>query len=204
MQLDPENAPRRDVYKLMVSGIVPRPIAFVSTVDADGRTNVAPFSFFTGITSKPPLLGVSILHREGAPKDTLRNVRETGEFVVNVVPAAIWERMVEASGDWPHETSEFDVAGLTPVPSVRVRAPRVAECPLAFECVVHQEVPLGDASFVVGRIVLVHADDSVIEDGRVLIQALNPVARLGGDEYARLGEILVKPRPIVPRPTGGS
>jgi flavin reductase (DIM6/NTAB) family NADH-FMN oxidoreductase RutF len=204
MRFDPSDTPRAEFYRLMISVIVPRPIAFVSSLARDGRTNLAPFSFFSGITSQPPLIGISILQRKNSPKDTLLNIRETGDFVVNVADEALGERMVRASGDWPAEVSEFEVTGLTPVASERVKSPRVAESPVSLECRLFQEVALGDSAFVVGEILLAHVADDRFTDGRVDVRKLKPLARLGGEEYARLGEVLRMPRPIVNRTTGGS
>src|SRR5262249_19949970 len=134
-------------YQFMISVIVPRPIAFISTLDGSGRRNAAPFSFFCGLTSRPPLLGVSIQLREGRPKDTLRNIRETGEFVVNVVDEPLAERMVQTSGEWDAEVDEIALAGLTTEASERVKPGRIAESPIHLECRLFREFELGGTSF---------------------------------------------------------
>ena len=203
MVIDPSSLSPGAVYRWMIGAIVPRPIAFVSTVGAGGRLNAAPFSYFLPITSRPPLVGVSIGPREGEPKDTLRNVRETGDFVVNVVDEPLAARVVQASGDWPEETSEFELTGLTAAASELVRAPRVAESPVSFECRLHREVPLGEAVLVVGEIVRIHAADRVLTDGRVDIEKLKPVGRLGGDGYSIVREVMHLARPRVGRASGG-
>jgi flavin reductase (DIM6/NTAB) family NADH-FMN oxidoreductase RutF len=185
----------------MINVIVPRPIAFVSTASEAGRFNAAPFSFFTGLTSAPPLIGISINLRSGAPKDTLRNIRATGEFVVNVVTEEMLARVVQTSGEWAEDVDELALAGLTPEPSERVRAPRVGESPVHLECRLHREIELGTTFFVIGEIVLAHAADRVLTDGRVDVAKLKPAARLGGAQYARLGEVLEIPRPKVERGT---
>ncbi len=199
MIVDPRSVPAGRFYHFMTSTIVPRPIAFVTTVGPEGRVNAAPFSFFCGLTSAPPLLGVSLNLRGGEPKDTLRNVRATGEFVVNVVTEAMAEQVVRASGDWPEDVDELALVGLTPLPAERVRAPRVAESPVNLECRLVREVPLGDTVFVVGEILLAHVRDDVLTEGRVDPTKLKPLARLGGDQYAGLREVLHYQRPKVER-----
>ncbi len=203
MILDPESQAAGAVYRFLISVVVPRPIAFVSTVGGHGF-NVAPFSYFMPITSRPPLLGISIAWRDGGPKDTLRNVRETGDFVINIVPESLAERMVAASGDWPAESDEFQVAGLTPVPAERVKSPRVAECPVHLECRLFQEVLLGDSTLVVGQLVLAHVDDALLTDGRVDPRRLRALGRLGSNQYATLGEVLEIDRPKIERHADGA
>jgi len=199
MIIDPQSVSPGALYHWMISVVVPRPIAFISTVSGDGRFNVAPFSYFTAITNRPPLLGVSINQRGGGPKDTLTNVRASHDFVVNIVDETLVERMVQASGDWPEETSEFELTGLTPAASDLVKAPRVAEAPIAMECRLHREIPLGDAVFIVGEIVRAHVADDRLTDGRIDIEKLRPIGRLGGDAYTRVRDDLHLPRPKVGR-----
>ena len=202
MIFDPQTVPAGHCYHFMTSVIVPRPIAFVTTVTAAGRPNAAPFSFYCGLTSVPPLLGVSLNLRDGEPKDTLRNIRDSGEFVVNVVTEALAERIVRASGDWPEEVNELEITGLTPLPADLVRPPRVAESPVNLECRLVHELPLGETVFVVGEILRGHVRDEVLTEGRVDIMKLRPLARLGGDQYATLAEVLRFPRPKVERKPG--
>jgi len=202
MIVDPGQATLAELYRLLISVIVPRPIAFVSTRGADGAHNLAPFSFFTALSSEPPLVGVSIQQRAGDPKDTLRNVRETGEFVVNVCSEPLLERMVRTSGDWPRGTSEFTVAGLTPAASLRVGAPSVAESPVQLECRLEREIPLGNSVLVVGEVLLVRVRDDVVVDGQVEPSKLAAVGRLGGESYAPLREVARVKRPRVSRVTG--
>ena len=198
MILDPQAMSAGAVYRFLIGVIVPRPIAFVSTIGSSGA-NVAPFSYFMPIGSRPPLLGVSIGLREGEIKDTLANIRETADFVINVVTEPLAERMVRASGDWPKEVDEFEIAGLTPVASERVRSPRVAESPVHLECRLFREVQLGDSTLVVGELVWAHVDDALLVDGRVDVGKLRPVGRLGGDGYSIVRDILHLPRPKVER-----
>ena len=198
MILDPQAMSAGAVYRFLIGVIVPRPIAFVSTIGSSGA-NVAPFSYFMPIGSRPPLLGVSIGLREGEIKDTLANIRETSDFVINIVSEPLAERMVRASGDWPKEVDEFEIAGLTPVASERVRSPRVAESPVHLECRLFREVQLGDSTLVVGELVWAHVEDALLVDGRVDVGKLRPVGRLGGDGYSIVRDILHLPRPKVER-----
>jgi flavin reductase (DIM6/NTAB) family NADH-FMN oxidoreductase RutF len=202
MIVDPGAVPAVRFAQLMNSVIVPRPIAFVTTVDVAGRVNAAPFSWFCGLASNPPLLGVSISPRDGGPKDTLRNVRETREYVVNVVTEAMAGQIVKASGDWPAEVDELALVGLTDVPSDLVRPPRVAESPVNLECRLDREIALGESRFVVGEILRAHVRDEVLTEGRVDVEKLRPLARLGGERYSGLGELLRLPRPKVERVPG--
>lgn len=200
MILDPKTAPAADVYRFMISVVVPRPIAFVSTVGANGRFNVAPFSYFNAVSSEPPLVGIAISRREGEPKDTLRNIRAIGDFVVNVVDEPLTERMVHTSGEWPADVDEFGITGLTPKPSDLIKAPRVAESPVSLECRLFREIELGNSVFVVGEVVRAHVRDDVLTDGRVDPLKLRPVGRLGGDMYSPLREVVRIARPRVPHP----
>ena len=197
MILDPSSTSPGAFYQFLIGVVVPRPIAFVSTVSPDGVLNVAPFSYFNAITNQPPLLGISINRRGGAPKDTVRNIEATGEFVVNTVDEALGPRMVQTSGDWPENVDEFELTGLTPVPSDLVKPPRVGESPVSMECRLHRVIELGASFFVVGEIVRAHVKDEVLTDGRVDIAKLRPLARLGGDGYSVVREVVRMPRPKV-------
>jgi flavin reductase (DIM6/NTAB) family NADH-FMN oxidoreductase RutF len=202
MLLDPGRIAGPEMYRFLISAVVPRPIAFVSTRSAGGRVNLAPFSYFNAISSVPPLVGIAIVDRPGDEKDTLRNIRETGEFVVNLVCEPMLAAMAKTAGDWPSDTSEFEVAGLTPEPSEVVAPPYVRESPLQLECRLHREVPLGNSFLVVGEVVMVRVRDDVFTDGRVDPVKLQPVGRLGGEYYSLLREVVKEPRPRVSRSTG--
>ncbi len=196
MLIDPATLTPSAMYRFMISAIVPRPIAFVSTIGGAGVANVAPFSYFVPLASKPPLVGISINHaRDGGPKDTLRNVRETQDFVVNIVHESMLRQMVRASGEWPADVSEFAQTGLTPAPARRVRAPRVAESHVHLECRLYQEVPLGDTTLVIGEIVVAEAADELMVDGLVDAVRLAPVGRLGGTGYTIVRDVVQQARP---------
>ncbi len=202
MRIDPQTLSSSDMYRFMIGSIVPRPIAWVSTRGADGVTNLAPFSYFVAISSAPPLIGIAINDREGDPKDTLRNILATREWVVNVVTEPLLPAMARTAAEWPRGTSEFEVAGLAGVPSERVAPPGVAASPLRLECRLHREMQIGNSRFVVGEIVLAHVDDAVLTNGRVDAARLGPVGRLGGEFYAPVREVVKVPRPRVSRATG--
>jgi len=202
MILDPAQLSPGAVYHFMIGVIVPRPIAFISTTGRSG-SNLAPFSYFLPITNRPPLIGISINARAGEPKDTLRNIRDTGEFVINIVTESFAEHMVRSSGEWPEDIDEFSLAGLTPLPSERVKAPRLAESPVNLECRRYREIELGDSAFVVGELLLAHVDDTLLTDGHVDPVKLRPLGRLGGDGYMPLREVIHLARPKVRREGGG-
>lgn len=192
MEIDTSAISRADRYKLLIGGIVPRPIAFVATVDAEGRTNLAPFSFFTAVGSDPMMVMFCPANKEdGTEKDTLRNAKPvseggTGEFVVNIVSVAIAEQMAACAAILPYGESEFAFSGLTPVPSARVKPPRVKECPLSFECVTTQVIRTnpgapGGGNVVMGRVVRVHVLDAAINERLHLDPvALDALGRMGG------------------------
>ncbi|MFN8587393.1 MAG: flavin reductase family protein [Candidatus Eisenbacteria bacterium] len=202
MRLDPSDVALPQMYSFLTSAVIPRPIAFVSTRAADGRLNLAPFSYFMALSSAPPLVGIAVVDRTGDPKDTLRNIRETGEFVINAVPEDLLPAMVQTAGEWPSDVSEFEMAGLTPAPSERVAAPSVKESPLQLECRLHREIALGNSVFVVGEVVLARVDDAIVTDGRVDATKLKPVGRLGGEFYMPFREIAKVPRPRISRSSG--
>jgi flavin reductase (DIM6/NTAB) family NADH-FMN oxidoreductase RutF len=181
----------REAYGWLISTIMPRPIAWVSTISGSGRTNLAPFSFFQGVTASPPtLLFVGANTRDGRKKDTIRNVEEVSEFVVNLVPHALAQVMSATSAALPSGESEFEAFGIAAAPSERVRPPRVAEAPIAFECQLDRIVVVGEGPFagnvVFGRIQLAHARDAVLgSDGKPDSGKLDLIGRLGGDGYTR-------------------
>ncbi|MCU0726072.1 MAG: flavin reductase family protein [Planctomycetes bacterium] len=184
MRIEPDSLDPKDRYRLLISAIVPRPIAWVTTISPGGVVNAAPFSFFSGISSSPPMLAVFVgSRRDGTPKDTHRNAAETGEMVVNVVPRALAPAMVATSEDLPPEESEVESLGLALAPSALIRAPRLADCPVNFECRVERIIPFGGTSMLAGRILTVHVRDDLLREGAVDFAGLRPVGRLGGTDY---------------------
>jgi flavin reductase (DIM6/NTAB) family NADH-FMN oxidoreductase RutF len=180
---------------------MPRPIAWASTISADGRTNLAPFSFFQGITSNPAtLMFVPVNNRDGQPKDTVRNILEVPEFVINVVSFAQAEPMNATAATLPYGESEADRFGIAMTPSTKVRPPRVAAAPVAFECVLDRIVDVGEgplaAHVIFGRIQLVHVSDAVLgPDGRIDPAKLDLIGRMSGDFYCRTTERFSVKRP---------
>jgi flavin reductase (DIM6/NTAB) family NADH-FMN oxidoreductase RutF len=197
VQFDPTTLPPNGMYKLLISSVVPRPIAWVSSVDADGVLNLAPFSYFMAITDEPPTLAFSCSPRAGNRKDTLRNVEALGEFVVNIVDDDRAEQMNLSSGDYPPETDEFALTHLTPAPSLVVKPPRVAEAPINMECRVVRILPVGKANLILGEIVQWHVRDDVYDaaTGRLDMHRLRPVGRLTGNLYSHIHNIFEMKRP---------
>jgi flavin reductase (DIM6/NTAB) family NADH-FMN oxidoreductase RutF len=205
VQFDPTALPPPAVYKILIGCVVPRPIAWVSSVDAAGIRNVAPFSYFMAITNDPPTIAFSSSPRRaeagGRPglKDTVRNVQATGDFVVNVVDDAMAEAMNLTSGEYGPEVDEFALAGLTAAPSAKVNAPRVAEAPISMECRLARIIPVGNApaNLVLGEIVCFHVRDDLYDPttGRLIMDRLRPVGRLAGDLYTHVHDIFEMKRP---------
>jgi flavin reductase (DIM6/NTAB) family NADH-FMN oxidoreductase RutF len=191
MIIDPPEHDYRNIYKLMIGLIVPRPIAFVSSASPDGVLNLAPFSFFTGISANPPVICFCPMVRasDGLTKDTLRNIESTREFVVNIVSEDFVEPMNVCSTEFPPDVSEFEKSGLTPIPSDLVKPPRVKESRINLECKLVQIVtvsskPLG-GSIVLGEVLRFHVDDGLIDDFKIDPDKLRPVGRMGGPTYTR-------------------
>lgn len=200
MTIDPRNCDVRSVYQLMIGAIVPRPIAFVSSISAAGILNLAPFSFFTGVSADPPVVCFCPMVRvNGSTKDTLNNIRETGEFVVNIVSEEISGQMNKCSGEYPPDADEFQISGLTPVTSETVKAPRVLESPVNMECRLVQIVeisarPLG-GSIVFGEVLRFHVKDGFAEGFKIDPDRLNAVGRMGGPTYTRTRDRFDMQRP---------
>jgi flavin reductase (DIM6/NTAB) family NADH-FMN oxidoreductase RutF len=170
--------------------VAPRPIALTSTLSPDGRPNLAPFSYFMAGGANPPSVVISPLtDRTGNPKDTLRNIEATGEYVINVVTYAMRERVNHASAEFPYGVNEWTEAGLTPAPAAKVRPARVLESPLAIECRLFQIVPHGSgplaANYVIGEVVYFHVATEVMRDGVVDATRIDYIARMGAEWYAR-------------------
>jgi flavin reductase (DIM6/NTAB) family NADH-FMN oxidoreductase RutF len=196
LEIDPATTDARAVYRLLIGSVVPRPIGWASTVSAGGVANLAPFSFFTVVCVAPPMISLTIMPKaDGSEKHTLKNVRATGEFCFNVVTRAVWKEMVDSANGFPEDDSEFSETGLTPIAAVRVRAPRVQEAPIHFECKLNQVLELGPKrqALVIGEVIYIHVDPAVMTDGYIDVRKLDPVGRLNGFFYTTLGEIMERP-----------
>jgi flavin reductase (DIM6/NTAB) family NADH-FMN oxidoreductase RutF len=205
MNVHPEQLPYREWYRILIGSVGPRPIAWVSTLSKEGRPNLAPFSFFNAFSGKPPMLGFSPGLRQSesgaTPKDTLRNVRETGEFVVNVVTFDLVDAMNLTSGEYDPSVNEFELAKLEMRASEIVKPPQVAASPVCFECKLDRIVEFGRespaGSLVIGEIVSAHISETVLKEGRLDPQALDLVGRMGGIQYSRTTQRFELMRPKV-------
>ena len=204
MLLDPRELPAREFYRHMVACITPRPIAWVSTISPRGVPNLAPFSFFNGVGANPPsVVFCPVNTRDGKKKDTLLNVEATRQFAVNIVSHPLAEQMNATSVELGYEVSEFEHAGLTAVPCERIAPPRVREASVCMECELHTIVNVGDGPLaghaVIGRIILLHADDAVLDgQGQIDPDKLDTIGRMGGAVYTRTRDRFEMPRPDFP------
>jgi flavin reductase (DIM6/NTAB) family NADH-FMN oxidoreductase RutF len=200
MIIDPTQIDRQERNGLMNGLVSPRPIAWVSTLDAQGARNLAPFSFFNAFSFDPPTVGIGPGSRQGVNKDSLANIKATGEFVVNLVDRGLAERVNACSGEWGPEVDEWEVAGVEGKPAEVVRPMLVASAPAALECRVRQIIELGDAerssnNLVVAWVVRIHVRDDAMDGVRPVSEALDLVARMGGDEWCTTRDRFVLPRP---------
>jgi flavin reductase (DIM6/NTAB) family NADH-FMN oxidoreductase RutF len=213
MDVIPSQLAHREFYHILISAVGPRPIAWVSSLSASGQPNLAPFSFFNAVCANPPLLAFAPAMRVARkaadpvgqpvaqPKDTLRNIRETGEFVISVVTFELAEAMNLTSGEYDAGINEFDVAKLAAAPSKVVRPQRVAESPVSFECKLHQILDFnpgpGGGSLVIGEVVSIHIDERHIKEGRLDRNSLDLIGRMGGMQYTRTTQRFEMARPKV-------
>jgi flavin reductase (DIM6/NTAB) family NADH-FMN oxidoreductase RutF len=181
-------------YKLLIGSIVPRPIAWVTTLASNGTVNVAPFSAFTFITYHPPTVGISIGLRHGEHKDTARHIRDRREFAVNIASEDQLENLHKSSAEYDKDESEALALGLQLSACRVITTPRLADAPISFECVLFDciEFPEG-TSFMIGEVKIFHVRDDLLVDGKIEVRHLKPIARLGGPRYAKLGEIVDMP-----------
>lgn len=206
MIFDPAALDRAALNGLINGLVAPRPIAWVSTVSASGVPNLAPFSFFNAFAFSPPTVGIGPGSRQGVNKDSLHNIRETGEFTVSVVTEDLAIAANATSAEFAPDVDEWAALGVTAAPSSKVKPPRVAASPAALECVVLQIVELGTAeqrsnSLVIGRVVCIHVDDGALDGTRIRSEVLNLVGRMGGDEWCRTTDRFVLRRPSSTDPT---
>lgn len=185
MNYDLEKAPRSHAYKLRVGLVAPRPIALITSMDEDGTLNAAPFSAYNYLCIDPPIVGIGVTNRTDdvfVPKDTARNIRRTGEFVVNIVTEDIAEKMNICATDFPARMSELEKAGFTTAPSEKVKVPRIAEAHAALECVEHTTMEIGRSRIILGRVVAVYVEDRFVDPAGPFIKAeeLHSIGRMNG------------------------
>jgi flavin reductase (DIM6/NTAB) family NADH-FMN oxidoreductase RutF len=202
MEIKPDSLPWKSVYKILIGSVLPRPIGWISSINNQGQSNLAPFSFFNVVCANPPTVLFCPLVRSGdtPPKDTLQNIRATGEFVVNIVSGELVEMMNLTSVEAPCDVNEFDYAGLTSAPSCEVTPPRVAESPIHFECKLDRIIEIsrepGGGSVVIGTVVHMHVDERLmIGEDKIDLFKLNPIGRLAGNSYVRVTDIFDLERP---------
>lgn len=200
IKIDPDNNTDRENYKLLIGTIIPRPIAFVTTLNEEGLVNGAPFSYFNIVSSNPPMISLSIQRRNGEMKDTARNIIRDKEFVVHGVDAENVEEVNETAASLPSSQSEISLTKLTLVESDLVKVPGVKESKVRMECRLEKAIPIGEgdkigADLIIGRILTYHIDESVYEDGRINPEKLQAMSRLAGISYAKIGEVIPLERP---------
>lgn len=201
VSIDPADQSVQDNYKLLIGSIIPRPIAFVTTLSSEGVVNAAPFSFFNIVTANPPMIAVSVQRRGVVQKDTARNAISASEFVVHISDESYVEAINATAASLPPDESEVVLAGLTTIPSDSISVPGIAEARIRMECVLEQALQLGGTAdapacdLLIGRVVRFHVDDNLIDKGRIHANELKPVSRLAGSDYAKLGEQFSMDRP---------
>ncbi|MBJ7404219.1 MAG: flavin reductase family protein [Bradyrhizobium sp.] len=192
MRIDPAELGAERIYRLMTGIVVPRPIAWVTSLSAKGVLNLAPFSAFTFVSQKPPMLAISVGRKGADYKDTAHNILDTEEYVIHIADTPLMNAVHDSSVEHPPEISEVEHLGLETLPCDLVKVRRLAAAPVAMECRFRQCLEFGDAKsrLIVGEVVMFHLRDGLVNDGKVETKALDPIARIGGPRYARLGEIV--------------
>lgn len=201
LSLNPKEMTPLECYKLLIGTVIPRPIAFVTTLSREGVLNAAPFSFFNVVTSDPPMISVSVQRQAGKPKDTARNAMDRGAFVVHIVSEPYAEPINQTAATLPPDQSEVELARLTPIESEVIEVPGVREARVRMECVLEHAFSLGGTQeapacdLLIGRVVRFHIDESLYHEGRIDPHQLAPVAKLAGNDYSLLGRVFTLERP---------
>jgi len=199
--IDPGTQTERENYKLLTGSIIPRPIAFITSLSRNGVLNAAPYSYFNIVTANPPMISVSIQRKNGAYKDIARNIIETGSFVVHITDESYIEAINKTAANLPAEESEVELAKLTLVPSNKIKTPGVKEAKIRMECRLEKNIELGGSSagpacdLIIGEVMCFHIAEELFEDGRIDAYQLQPVSRLAGNNYSSLGEQFTLERP---------
>lgn len=201
-KIDPKQLSERENYKFLIGSIIPRPIAFVTSMSETGVVNAAPFSFFNIVSSNPPMISVSIQRKKGEMKDTARNIRTNSQFVVHIVDVENVEKINQTAANLPPEESEIELAGLTLVESAKIGVPGVKEAKVRIECELETALELGGdgenpgCDLIIGKVKYYHIEESIYEDGRIDPQGLSAVSRLAGNDYAQIGKQFTIERPL--------
>jgi len=200
LSIDPLSNTERENYKLLIGSIIPRPIAFVTSITEDGNVNGAPFSYFNIVSSNPPMISLSIQRSGGVQKDTARNIIQSKEFVVHIVDEQNVEKINQTAATLPSNQSEIELAALTLVESKKIQVPGVKESKVRMECRLEHSLELGEGDsvgcdLIIGKIVQFHIDEEIYEDGKINQEGLGAVSRLAGINYAKIGEVFSMERP---------
>lgn len=195
ISIDPSKNKERDNYKLMIGSIIPRPIAFVTSLAEDGTLNGAPFSYFNIVSSNPPMISVTVQRKGSEKKDTARNILNKKEFVVHIVDEENVEKINQTAANLPSNESEVIAAGLTQIPSAIITVPGVEEAKIRMECRLEHVVEFDGCDLIIGKIVQFHISKDIYEDGKIDPRGLGAVSRLAGNSYAKVGEIFDMERP---------
>ncbi|WML26167.1 flavin reductase family protein [Neobacillus sp. OS1-33] len=200
LSIDPALMSERENYKFLIGSIIPRPIAFVTTISKQGVLNGAPFSYFNIVSSNPPMISLSIQRSGGRQKDTARNIIESKQFVIHIVDEQNVDKINKTAASLPPDQSEIELADLTPVESVKISVPGVKEAKVRMECTLEHTLELGDqdkpgCDFIIGKVVQFHIESDIYEKGRIDPGGLAAVSRLAGNNYAKIGEIFEIERP---------
>lgn len=200
LSIDPATNTERENYKLLIGSIIPRPIAFVTTSSRDGIVNGAPFSYFSIVSSNPPMISIAIQRKEGIQKDTARNINELKEFVIHIVDEQIVEKVNATAANLPPEQSEIELVNLTQINSTKISVPGIKEAKIRMECILEKSLALGGSDepgcdLIIGRVVQFHVENDIYENGRINPSGLAVISRLAGQDYAHIGETFSLERP---------
>lgn len=200
LSIDPSQNTERENYKFLIGSIIPRPIAFVTTISKEGILNGAPFSYFNIVSSNPPMISLAIQRSEGRQKDTARNIIENKEFVVHIVDEQNVEKVNQTAANLPPNQSEIELANLTPIESIKISVPGVQEAKIRMECLLERSLELGGidspgCDLIIGKVVQFHIKNEIYENGRIDARGLGAVSRLAGNDYAKIGEVFSIERP---------
>ena len=192
MRIDPAYLDAETAYRLITGVVVPRPIAWVTSLSATGVLNLAPFSAFTFVSPKPPMLAISVGRKGGIYKDTAQNILNNEEYVVHIADSSLMNAVHESSTEHPPDVSEVDELGLATLPGERIKVPRLAAAPIAMECRFRQCLEFGEtrSRLIIGEVLVFHIRDGLLNNGKIETEALDPIARIAGPRYAKLGEIV--------------